>query len=117
MTLAKNQDDAEEITQKVFFRAMSTDKKNRGNSSEFTWLCTIAKNLFIDECRAHKRIGELREEVTSNVDIVTTLIDGDSAFRIHQILHKLDEPYKEVFALRIFGELSFHKIGLILDLF
>ena len=27
------------------------------------------------------------------------------------ILHGLDEPYKEVFQLRVFGELSFAQIG------
>jgi len=113
MTLAKNQDDAEEVTQKTFFKAMTTDKKNRGNSSEFTWLCAIAKNLFADGCRAQKRIGELRADIDSNTHIEKAFIDEDTAFRIHQILHTLDEPYKEVFQLRVFGELSFQKIGLI----
>lgn len=35
----------------------------------------------------------------------------ETTLRIHQILHTMDEPYKEVFQLRIFGELSFAKIG------
>ena len=113
MTLAKNQDDAEEITQKTFFKAMTTDKKNRGNSSEFTWLCAIAKNLFVDGCRAQKRTGELSEDAASDMDIESAFVNKDSAFRIHQVLHNLAEPYKEVFQLRIFGELSFQKIGLI----
>lgn len=32
---------------------------------------------------------------------------------IHQFLHSMKEPYKEVFSLRVFGELSFEKIGLL----
>lgn len=35
----------------------------------------------------------------------------ETAFEIHKILHELEEPYKEVFSLRIFGELSFRQIG------
>ena len=31
--------------------------------------------------------------------------------KIHLILHQLEEPYKEVFQLRVFGELSFAEIG------
>lgn len=115
MTLAKNQDDAEEIAQKTFFRAMTTGKKNRGDSSEFTWLCAIAKNLFIDECRVRKRTGELNAGIVSDTDIENAFVDKDSAFRIHQVLHNLDEPYKEVFQLRVFGELSFQKIGLLFE--
>ena len=30
---------------------------------------------------------------------------------IHKVLHNLKEPYKEVFSLRTFGELSFKQIG------
>jgi RNA polymerase sigma-70 factor (ECF subfamily) len=40
-------------------------------------------------------------------------MDRDSSFRIHMALHALEEPYREVFELRIFGELSFKEIGLI----
>ena len=43
--------------------------------------------------------------------ILSKLVDSESSFRIHSILHTLDEPYKEVFQLRVFGELSFNQIG------
>ncbi|MBO4217293.1 MAG: sigma-70 family RNA polymerase sigma factor, partial [Clostridia bacterium] len=33
------------------------------------------------------------------------------AMRLHERLHMLDEPYKEVFSLRVFGELSFKQIA------
>lgn len=39
------------------------------------------------------------------------LLNKDTAFRVHQVLHNLEEPYKEVFQLRVFGELPFLKIG------
>jgi RNA polymerase sigma-70 factor (ECF subfamily) len=37
----------------------------------------------------------------------------DTALRIHLLLHQMKEPYKEVFQLRVFGELSFKEIGMI----
>ena len=37
--------------------------------------------------------------------------DGETAFAIHQFLHSMAEPYKEVFTLRVFGELPYEKIG------
>ena len=113
MTLAKNQHDSEEITQNTFFKAMTAYKKRRGDSSEFTWLCAIAKNLFLDEKRTRSRTSEPDAEAVSDTDIEKAFADEDTAFRIHQVLHDLDEPYKEVFQLRVFGELSFQKIGLL----
>ena len=115
MTLAKNQDISEEITQKTFFKALATSKKHRGDSSEFTWLCAIAKNLIADEKRASARFTECSNETASDVNIEKSLLEEDTAFHIHKVLHNLEEPYKEVFQLRVFGELSFQKIGLIFD--
>ena len=39
--------------------------------------------------------------------------DTDSALQIHMVLHELPEPYKEVFQLRVFGELTFAQIGMV----
>ncbi len=35
----------------------------------------------------------------------------ETVYRLHRILHNLNEPYKEVFSLRTFGELSFREIS------
>ena len=114
MTIIKNQSQAEEITQNTFFKAMTAKRKYEGNSSQLTWLCGIAKHLAIDECRKNTKFSELDDDVsTSNVDIEKSTEDKDTALRIHLILHELQEPYKEVFQLRVFGELPFSQIGLI----
>ena len=57
--------------------------------------------------------NELSEDVFS-ADFVQDFSDKETAFRVHKVLHKLSEPYKEVFSLRVFGELSFSDIS---DLF
>jgi RNA polymerase sigma-70 factor (ECF subfamily) len=113
MTLAKDRGDAEEITQETFFRAISTDKSFKGESESFTWLCAIAKNIFIDEKRRYARQDdEPSEELPdTNQGIEEKLTDKASLLKIHSILHQMEEPYKEVFQLRIFGELSFAEIG------
>lgn len=111
MTLARSQHIAEEVTQKTFFKVMNTGKEYRGESSEFTWLCAIAKNLYIDEIRRQSKYTSLGEDKKSKKDVEGSLLDQEDSFRIHQILHDMEEPYKEVFQLRVFGELSFQKIG------
>ena len=106
MTLARCQDTAEELTQQTFVKALVSYKSFKGESSELTWLCSIAKNLFLDEKRNQKKaekITFIETEITSN--------NEELVFKIHKALHSLNEPYKEVFHLRIFGDLSFEKIG------
>ena len=53
------------------------------------------------------------EELASEENVEKAAADADMAFRIHVILHRLEEPYKEVFQLRVFGELSFAQIAAI----
>ena len=106
MTLSRNQDLAEEITQKTFVKALTSYDKFENKSSEYTWLCAIAKNMYIDYVRMQKKaenIPPLEVELASDND--------EQIFQIHKILHSLNEPYKEVFHLRVFGDLSFEKIG------
>ena len=107
MTLAGERSQAEEITQETFFRAFS-------KQSEFRGLCAIAKNYWLDEKRRGKRTEAMPEEMTDlGSGPEQAAVDRDSSFRIHMALHQLEEPYREVFELRVFGELSFREIGMI----
>lgn len=115
MTLSGNPHTAEEITQEVFFKAMKTKHLYRSSSGELTWLCAIAKNTYIDECRKQARFQNADRELTDDRNMEKLLEDEGATLQIHRILHKLEEPYKEVFQLRVFGELSFRKIGQIFD--
>ena len=104
---------AEELTAQVFFQAMKALPKFRGECDISTWLCTMAKNCYYSYLRRHKSTGSIDELplVTAEQSPEDRLVDQDDALRIHKILHGLPEPYKEVFSLRVFGQLSFHQIG------
>lgn len=115
VSLTQNRELAEEITQNTFYKAVSTKSQFKGKSDELTWLCSIAKNLYYDEMRNSQRISDICEigELPSDENVERAVADSDMAFRIHLVLHRLDEPYKEVFQLRVFGELSFAQIAAI----
>ena len=113
VALTKNSEQAEEIAQHTFVKALSSKAGYKGKSSELTWLCSIAKNLYYDETRRNQKLAGI--EVARNTpygdDMEKSVSDADTAFRIHLVLHDLEEPYKEVFQLRVFGELSFAQIA------
>ncbi len=114
MTLAGNKTLAEEITQETFYRAFSRQSAFRGESDEATWLCAIAKNCFLDEKRRRSKSEPMPEEIAdTGKSIEQSAVDRDTSFRIHMALHALEEPYREAFELRVFGELSFREIGMI----
>ena len=113
MTLAKKQYMAEEITQETFYRAFTAKSAFRGESNALTWLCAIAKNLFLDEMRRQSKHSGMAPDTnaSSGINIEREIEDHDASYRIHLALNELEEPYRKVFELRIFGELSFREIG------
>ena len=112
LSLSEDAHIAEEITQETFFRAFRRLDSFRGDSDAATWLCAIARNLVTDEQRRHGRLGVFPEEATArDPGVEDVAVERDDSFRIHMALHAMEEPYREVFELRVFGELSFQQIG------
>ena len=116
LALCREEKWAEEITQEAFFKALKNIDTFRGECKLSVWLCQIAKNTFYTESKKRQRQVTYRLEiVSSDESIEQKLFDKETAFELHKLLHELDEPYKEVFWMRTFGELSFAEIGSLWD--
>lgn len=113
LSLSSNPSLAEELTGETFYRVFKTKADFKGDASAGTWLCAIAKNLYFDEMKKRKRQTDLPDEIEADTGPETDILERETSFRIHTALHELEEPYKEVFELRAFGDLSFAEIGTI----
>lgn len=103
---------AEDLTEETFFRAMRSLSSFRGECEVRVWLCRIAKNLWLNEQKKQNRCAEeLPEELADSIDFIEEFTDRETAMELHRILHRMEEPYKEIFSLRVFGEMSFRDIG------
>ena len=104
---------AEEIAQETFFKALKSIDRFDGQGDIRPWLFAISKNTYYDHCRKQKKTEPLEEEKEQAAEplFLEKMTDAETAFAVHAFLHEMDEPYKEVFTLRVFGELPFEKIG------
>ena len=111
--LSKDESIAEEITSETFFKAMRSIETFRGETDIRVWLCQIAKNCYFSYLKKQQKIIDIDEvEFTdSKSTIEEQILNQSDAMQIHRLLHDLAEPYKEVFMLRVFGELSFKQIA------
>ncbi|MEA5014319.1 MAG: RNA polymerase sigma factor [Candidatus Limiplasma sp.] len=114
LSLTGKEQAAEELTQQAFFKALKGIDSFQGRSDPVTWLCSIAKNEFFnsarrsreqlvapDSCLLQRQAGCVEELVQRK----------DQVMRVHHHLHGMEEPYREVFSLRVFGELKFSQIA------
>ena len=116
LSLCQNHSLAEEITQESFFKALKSIDSFNGNCKLSTWLCKIARNTFYSYTKKHNRqVDYPLDAILSDENIEEQFADKETAYAIHKVLHKLNEPYKEVFWLRIFGELSFAQVGALFE--
>lgn len=113
LSISQDKHVAEELTQETFFKALQKIDDFRGQCHIRVWLCQIGKNAYYDSLRKNKRLApmEEHEQCAGEGSMELNFEKKETAYRVHRILHHLPEPYKEVFSLRIFGELSFREIS------
>jgi RNA polymerase sigma factor (sigma-70 family) len=112
LSMSKDPHIAEEITQETFFKALKEIKHFRGNCSVKSWLCQIAKNLYISYTRKKKAVhSDVLEEMPDSSNVEDICIQKGEALSVYKLLHCLEDPYKEVFTLRVLGDLSFKEIA------
>ena len=104
---------AEELTQETFFRAYMNMSALRNDEKITAWLCQIAKNTYFAWFNEQKRNRQISQQipVDGTPDIAELFEEKELADRAFSVLHALEEPYKEVFVLSVFGGLSLKDIS------
>ncbi len=113
LSLTRDEDLAEELTQETFYQAIRTVDRFDGSCAVSTWLCAIAKRVLATHRRrpAMEDVDEVTLPAASaEQDALTNVGKVDLLRRVHT----LPEPGREVVYLRVFGDLSFREIGAVL---
>ena len=124
LKMTEGREDAEEIFQETWFRALKNIHKFK-HKNFLNWLFRIAHNLVIDRARRNSKNISMQSSVTGS-DGDCTLEDhlaapgitpaeeagGNSlGMRIEEAVQTLSAEQKEVFLLRMYGNVSFKEIA------
>lgn len=111
LSLTRDEHLAEELTQETFFKALCSIERFDGRCKVYVWLCQIAKNTYFTQYQRAAKAERRSPEPKCGGSMEERMENRETVLEIHKVLHGLPEPYKEVFSLRAFGELSFKQIG------
>lgn len=102
---------AEDLTSETFLKAIVRIDSFDGKGKPSTWLCTIGKNLYLNERKRHRRHVPLDSVVIAEESTMEEkYIDKQTAEEIRRLSKELDETKQQLFTMRLNG-MSFRDIG------
>lgn len=111
LSLCGDQSRAEELTAEVFMKAVEKIRTYDPRYRPSTWLCTIARNLYLNDCKRQKRTVPLTDDLPCTAPSPEALyIRREQAQAVLEAAKKLDELPQRVVFLRVQG-MSFRDIG------
>ncbi len=104
---------AEELTQETFYQAVRSIDRFDGGCKISVWLCQIAKHLWYQHLRRHRREAPMPEEAPEfpAPSAEEGLLEREGHLALLRQIHTLPAESREVVYLRAFGGLSFREIG------
>ncbi len=114
---------AEDLTQETFLQAYTSFHRFRGECEVFTWLASIGKHVYFKYLKRNRLHMD-----SANLDLVENsycLQSGDPAEYIHKkhvekvvraVMEDIPKKYRDVVLLRIYAELPFSQIALVLKI-
>ena len=104
---------AEELTQETFYQAVRSIGRFDGGCKVSVWLCQIAKHLWYQYLRRHKRESPMPEAAPEapTPSAEEGLLEREGKLDLLRQIHDLGTDAREVVYLRAFGGLTFREIG------
>lgn len=114
LSLCGDPTQAEELTADTFCRAVEKVDTYDARFKPSTWLCTIARNLFLNECRRRKKLTDLEAaEYMAAPSAEAVVMEKATLEEVWRILQGSAYEHRQVFLMRLEG-MTFGDIGLAL---
>lgn len=102
----------EDLVQDTFIRMMDKIDLYDDGKKFSTWLLTLAKNLFIDQCRKENRRTEIRKELFADKNPVVSVEDEVvGKYTAEEVLKNLSSDERLLVELRVFQGVPFSDIS------
>lgn len=125
---AKNDVLAEELCQETFYQAVKSVHRYRGECAMSTWLCRIARHVWMHDLRKKQRRKEVSLDYSleqnaedflfryliSHADTEKAALNHIDSQNALRAIQRLEPIIRQVLLCRLVGELSFREIGDIL---
>ncbi len=112
LSLCLNEAMAEDITQETFYNAIKKIDTFKNDCKIETWLCSIARNIFLNSKRKKQPENILDyPDLAADSTPEENIIKNEYIKRILAEAVSLETPYKEVFYMKTLGDMPYSTIA------
>jgi RNA polymerase sigma-70 factor (ECF subfamily) len=120
MYILRDQDEAYDIVQETFIRAIREVRLFEPEFRMKAWLFRVAKNLCLNQVRnTNRRAAILKANPQPDRQEAhqwKQMFDGEQAILMMETLDRLSVDHREILVLRYYDELSYAEIAQVLDI-
>ncbi len=116
----KDQDEAYDIVQETFIRAIREQRLFNIDFRIKAWLFRVAKNLCLNQIRNSSRRAAILQANPMNdrhePDQYQKIFEGEREIEMMKAMEQLTEEHREILILRYYDDLSYAEIAQVLDI-
>lgn len=113
--LSGSEQQADNLTQEVFYRALLHIGTYRDCGSMYAWLCAIGKNAWLDACRKQRRLVSMDDALPqmrgTSPDPEAVLLEQERQDALRAAILELPAEYRDVVILHVYGEIPLREIA------
>jgi RNA polymerase sigma-70 factor (ECF subfamily) len=121
--MTKDHDAADDIAQETFIKAYYSLQKFKEGYGFFPWIYRICMNLAINYLKRQKftvsesvAFPQMERKEAVDFDPLIILINEEKKVKIENAIEKLSPPFKTVFVLKVYEDLSYDEIAKTLNI-
>jgi RNA polymerase sigma-70 factor (ECF subfamily) len=125
MDLSRNHEEAEDLVQETYIRAMQAMRRLRADSNIKAWLFTILRNIWINQLRKRSN-GPQMVEIDVGIGVANSIIEPSkdshdvyvsklATEQVRAAIHDLPAEFRQIILLREYEDLSYREIASVLS--
>ena len=121
--MTKDHDAADDIAQETFIKAYYSLQKFKEGYGFFPWIYRVCMNLAINYLKRQKftvsesvAFPQMERKEAVDFDPLIILINEEKKVKIENAIEKLPPPFKAVFVLKVYEDLSYEDISKALNI-
>ncbi|MCR5836829.1 MAG: RNA polymerase sigma factor [Lachnospiraceae bacterium] len=116
LSLTKNKEDAEDLLQNTYIRIRNAAHLYKKNGTPMAWMCTIAKNQYLDFVRKYGKYQGVDFELVENTIPFSMVTNVENRMIIEQAFKYISDEERTIVVMHLVNGMKHREISDILGL-